>query len=118
MPLMASAGGDADGGSASTYERIARRVLYLGRGVIQARYSRMWGHSTRAWIRPAAFNSIAGHTQNEQTPCKRCQLKAMFPTRVKVVFFNDVYCESLPECMDEKWEPCTRCQEKGNSERR
>jgi len=102
--INGSAGGDADGGSASAYERIARRVLYLGTGRHTGAVLKDVGTFRRAWIRPAAFNSIAGHSQTEQTPCKRCQLKAMFPKGVKVVFFNDVYCESLPECMDEKWE--------------
>ena len=102
--INTSSGGDADSGTASSYERIARRVLYLGTGRHTGAVLKDVGTFRRAWIRPAAFYAIMGHTANETTPCKRCQLLNLFPKGVKVVFFDNVYCESSNESMDEYWE--------------
>ena len=102
--INGSAGGDSDGGTANTYERIARRILYLGSGRYTGVALTDLGTFHRAWIRPKAFYRIEGHDDNEPTPCTRCQLQQLFPNGVHVVFFNDVFCEAKNESMDEKWE--------------
>lgn len=102
--LNTSGGSETDGGSANTYERIARRLLYLGTGRHTGMTLKDLGTFRRAWIRPAALYNIGGHSENEATPCTRCQLLQLFPKGVHIVFFNDVYCESRNESMDEKWE--------------
>jgi hypothetical protein len=99
-----SGAGDTDGGTASTYERIARRLLYLGTGRHTGMVLKDLGTFRRAWIRPTAFYGIAGHSDTEQVPCKRCQLLKIFPQGAAVVFFNDVFCEAKNESMDERWE--------------
>jgi hypothetical protein len=101
---LGSGGGDSDGGAANSYERIARRLLYLGTGRHTGMILKDLGTFRRAWIRKDAFFGIPGHDANEQTPCMRCQLLALYPEGVYVVFFNDTFCEARNECMDEKWE--------------
>lgn len=102
--IDSAAGGEGDGNTASTYERIARRLLYLGTGRHTGMVLKDLGTFRRAWLRPAAFYGIAGHSDNEAKPCNRCQLLALFPQGCHIVFYNDVYCESRNESMDEKWE--------------
>lgn len=96
-------GGESQGGSANSYERIARRLLYLGTGRHTGMILKDLGTFRRAWIRPKAFYSLQGHSADEATPCKRCQLLQRFPDGARVVFFNSVYCESSNESMDKKW---------------
>jgi hypothetical protein len=96
--IDASAGGDAaGGGTANTYERIARRILYLGTGRHTGMTLTDLGTFRRAWIRTKALYGI----KNKEV---RAQLLQLFPDGVKVTFFNDVYCESSNESMDKKWE--------------
>ncbi len=102
--LDSTGGGEGDGNTANTYERIARRLLYLGTGRHTGMVLKDLGTFRRAWIRPKAFYSIPGHADNETIPCKRCQLLSLFDKGCHVVFYNDVYCESRNESMDEKWE--------------
>lgn len=102
--IESSGSGEGDGNTANTYERIARRLLYLGTGRHTGMVLKDLGTFRRAWIRPKSFYSIPGHVDGEQTPCKRCQLLALFPQGCHIVFYNDVYCESRNESMDEKWE--------------
>lgn len=102
--INSSAGGDADNGTANTYERIARRVLYLGSGRYTGVALTDMGTLHRAWIRPKAFFRIEGHSDTEQAPCMRCQLLQAYSKGVYVVFFNDVFCEAKSESMDERWE--------------
>lgn len=97
-------GGESDGGTANSYERIARRLLYLGTGRHTGMVLKDLGTFRRAWIRKDAFFSIPGHDDNEATPCTRCQLLQLYPDGVKAVFFNETFCEADNECMDEKWE--------------
>lgn len=99
-----SSDGGEPGGVANSYERIARRILYLGTGRHTGMVLRDLGTFQRAWIRPKAFWAIDGHADGETTPCTRCQLLNLFPDGCKIVFFNGVYCESANESMDEKWE--------------
>lgn len=101
---IAGGAGDTDGGTANTYERIARRLLYLGTGRHTGMVLKDLGTFRRVWIRRAAFKGIAGHDPKEAVPCQRCQLEQLFPDGCHIVFFNDVYCESRNESMDEKWE--------------
>lgn len=102
--IASASGGETDGGTVNTYERIARRLLYLGSGRHTGVMLKDLGTFRRAWIRSKAFYGIAGHNAQEQTPCKRCQLLALYPDGAHVVFFNDVFCEARNESMDEKWE--------------
>lgn len=102
--IASASGGESDGGTVNTYERIARRLLYLGSGRHTGVMLKDLGTFRRAWIRPAAFWSIPGHHDGEQVPCTRCQLLQQFPEGTHVVFFNDVFCEARNESMDEKWE--------------
>ncbi len=102
--IDASAGADTDGGTANSYERIARRILYLGSGRHTGMLLTDMGTFRRAWIRPAAFYKISGHVDGEPIPCRRCQLLDLFPDGAHVVFYNDVFCEAKNESMDEKWE--------------
>lgn len=101
---LGSGGGDTDGGAANSYERIARRLLYLGTGRHTGMILKDLGTFRRAWIRKDAFFGIPGHSEGEATPCMRCQLLQLYPDGVYVVFFNDTFCEARNECMDEKWE--------------
>lgn len=101
--LNGSTGGD-ESGTAAGYERIARRLLYLGTGRHSGVTLEGLGTFQRAWIRPKSFFRIPGHAANEATPCTRCQLLKLFPKGIKIVFYNGVYCESAAEGMDEKWE--------------
>lgn len=102
--IASAAGGESDGGTVNTYERIARRLLYLGSGRHTGVMLKDLGTFRRAWLRPAAFWGIPGHNANEQVPCMRCQLLVLYPKGAHVVFFNDVFCEARNESMDEKWE--------------
>lgn len=102
--IATAAGGESDGGTVNTYERIARRLLYLGSGRHTGVMLKDLGTFRRAWLRPAAFWGIPGHNAAEKIPCMRCQLLKLFPEGVHVVFFNDVFCEARNESMDEKWE--------------
>lgn len=102
--INSSAGGDADNGTANTYERIARRVLYLGSGRYTGVALTDMGTFHRCHIRRKAFYRIGGHSDTEQKPCLQCQMMAAYPKGVYVVFFNDVFCEAKNESMDEKWE--------------
>lgn len=102
--IDSSAGADTDGGTANSYERIARRILYLGSGRHTGMLLTDMGTFRRAWIRPAAFYKIPGHNPTESSPCKRCQLLSLFPKGAYVVFYNDVFCEAKNESMDERWE--------------
>lgn len=101
---LAVGSGDSDGGAANSYERIARRLLYLGTGRHTGQVLSDLGTFRRAWIRKDTFYSIPGHAANEPQPCMRCKLLSLYPDGCYVVFFNDVFCESRNECMDEKWE--------------
>jgi hypothetical protein len=99
-------GGEGDGGTgtASSYERIARRILYLGTGRHSGMILKDLGTFRRCWIRATAFFSLAGHSDQESAPCVRCQLQQLYPDGVYVVFFNDVFCEARNEGMDKRWE--------------
>ena len=101
---IGSGGGENDGGSANSYERIARRLLYLGTGRHTGMILKDLGTFRRAWIRPASFYGIPGHDPNESTPCTRCQLLQLYSNGAALVFFNDTFCEARNEGMDEKWE--------------
>lgn len=101
---LSSGGGESDGGTANSYERIARRLLYLGTGRHTGMILKDLGTFRRAWIRKDAFYGISGHADGEQQPCMRCKLLMLYPDGVHVVFFNDTFCEARNECMDEKWE--------------
>ena len=92
-------GGSAIGGSGTsdTYERIARRLLYMGTGRHTGMVLEDLGVMRRSWIRPALFELV------KNDPIK-AMLKQLYPDGAHVVFFNDVYCESCSESMDEKWE--------------
>jgi hypothetical protein len=96
--------GDSDGGASNSYERIARRLLYLSTGRHTGMILSDLGTFRRAWIRKEAFYGIEGHSDNEQIPCLRCQMFQLYPDGAYVVFFNDVFCEARSECMDEKIE--------------
>src|SRR6266850_483258 len=102
--IASAAGGESDGGTVNTYERIARRLLYLGSGRHTGVMLKDLGTFRRAWIRTKAFWGIAGHHDGEKVPCTRCQLLSAFPEGCHVVLFNDVFCEARNESMDEKWE--------------
>lgn len=86
-----------ESGTAASYERIARRLLYLGTGRHSGVTLEGLGTFQRAWIRPKAFYRIQDKTI-------RAQLLQLFPKGVKIVFYNGVYCESKAESMDEVWE--------------
>lgn len=96
--------GDSDGGASNSYERIARRLLYLSTGRHTGMILTDLGTFRRAWIRKEAFYGIEGHVDGEVTPCIRCQMFDLYPDGAYVVFFNDVFCEARSECMDEKIE--------------
>lgn len=94
--LDGSTGGD-ESGTAAGYERIARRLLYLGTGRHSGVTLEGLGTFQRAWIRPKAFFRI-------QDKAVRKQLLQLFPKGVKIIFYNGVYCESKAEGMDDSWE--------------
>lgn len=94
--LTGTSGGD-EAGTAASYERIARRLLYLGSGRHSGVTLEGLGTFQRAWIRPKAFYRITDKTV-------RAQLLQLFPKGIKIVFYNGVYCESKAEGMDEAWE--------------
>jgi hypothetical protein len=102
--IASASGGESDGGTVNTYERIARRLLYLGSGRHTGVMLKDLGTFRRAWIRAKAFWGIPGHHDGEQVPCMRCKLISLYPKGAHVVFFNDVFCEARDESMDEKWE--------------
>ena len=84
-------------GSADSYERIARRLLYLGTGRHTGMILQDLGVFRRAWLRPAAFQTLTNGPVKEA-------LQQLYPKGCHAVFYNDVYCESKNESMDEKWE--------------
>ncbi len=84
-------------GTSDTYERTARRLLYLGTGRQIGTVMQDLGVMRRAWIRPDKFQTI----ENQET---RQALLTLFPKGCHAVFYNEVYCESKNESMDEKWE--------------
>jgi len=94
--LSGATGGD-DSGTAASYERIARRLLYLGTGRHSGVTLEGLGTFQRAWIRPKSFYRITDKAL-------RAEYLQMYPKGVKIVFFNGVYCESKAESMDEAWE--------------
>jgi len=94
--LSGTTGGD-DAGTAASYERIARRLLYLGTGRHSGVTLEGLGTFQRAWIRPKAFYRITDKVL-------RAQYLQMYPKGVKIVFYNGQYCESKAESMDEAWE--------------
>jgi len=94
--LNGATGGD-DSGTAASYERIARRLLYLGTGRHSGVTLEGLGTFQRAWIRPKAFYRIIDKNL-------RAQYLQMYPKGVKIVFYNGQYCESKAEGMDEAWE--------------
>lgn len=94
--LNGSTGGN-ESGTAAGYERIARRLLYLGTGRHSGVTLEGLGTFQRAWIRPKAFFRIP------KGPI-RDQLLQLFPKGIKIVFYNGVYCESANEGMDDRWE--------------
>lgn len=96
--------GDSDGGASNSYERIARRLLYLSTGRHTGDILSDLGTFRRAWIRKESFFGIEGHFDKEPIPCLRCQMFQLYPDGAYVVFFNDVFCEARSECMDEKIE--------------
>ena len=89
--------GDEGSGTAASYERIARRLLYLGTGRHSGVTLEGLGTFQRAWLRPKSFYRIKDKE-------KRAQLLALFPKGIKIVFYNGQYCESKPESMDTAWE--------------
>lgn len=95
--LLAGTTGGDDAGTAASYERIARRLLYLGTGRHSGVTLEGLGTFQRAWIRPKAFFRI-------QDKMLRAQYLQMYPKGVKIVFYNGQYCESKAESMDEAWE--------------
>jgi len=101
--IESSAGGDP-GGVADSYERMARRILYIGTGRHTGMLLKDLGTFQRAWITAKALWAIPGHVDGELQPCTRCQLLSLFPEGCKIVFYNGVYCESAPEGIGEKWE--------------
>lgn len=102
--IESASGSEGEAGGVSSYEKIARRILYLGAGRQTTMVLKDLGTFRRAWLRPAAFYGLAGHSDTEATPCKRCQLLQLFPKGAKVVLFNEVFCESAAESMDDNWE--------------
>src|SRR6185437_6930563 len=80
-----------------SYERIARRLLYLGTGRHTGMVLEDLGVCRRAWIRPALF-------ELETRDDIKQALKQLYPKGCATIFYNDVYCESKNEGMDEKWE--------------
>lgn len=89
-----SSGGDSS--SVDGYEKLARRLLYLGYGRHTGSENINLGTLRRAWLRNRAFESC---TNKEN----KLALQKMFPDGCYVTFFNQVYCESRNESMDSKW---------------
>lgn len=85
------------GTAGDTYERLARRLLYVGSGRHAGADIQDLGVFRRAWLRPCAFYNIPDEAL-------RIEAQQLFPMGVKVVFFNEVFCEAQGECMDDCWE--------------
>lgn len=90
----------SDGGSSSgeMQERQARRLLYSGSGYNPGVVTKDLGTFRRIWLRPCAFNKLSFGNPSKD------ELKSLFPRGCYVVFYNDVYCESREESMDDHWE--------------
>jgi len=104
--IMFSAGSYGDGGTANSYERIARRLLYLGTGRHTGMVLKDLGIVRRAWLRPCLFEALTDDFV-------KTAFKTLYPKGAYVVFYNDVYCESKSECMDECWETMQTCDGEG-----
>lgn len=104
--IEASAGSYGDGGIANSYERIARRLLYLGTGRHTGMILQDLGVMRHAWIRPCVFELVKDDGM-------KAKLQQLFPNGAYVTFYNDVYCESRSECMDEYWETMHTCDGEG-----
>lgn len=100
---------DASSGDSTAsdgFEKLLRRLLYLGYGRHTGSENTNLGTFRRTWLRPRAFYSLQVDCVADKAPsctCKRCQLLAIYPHGAEVIWFNDVYCESRDGSMDTKW---------------
>jgi hypothetical protein len=89
----------------SQYERTARLGTLMG-SRSQAQMGDAFSHLvTRmfSWFRPNAFTGDVYDEQFEEDPSKTVGevLRELFPEGCRVVFCGDVYCEAIPESMDD-----------------
>lgn len=98
VQFKSSGGGSSGPGTAGdTYERLARRLLYVGSGRHAGADIQDLGVFRRAWLRPRSFWKI-------DDDALRIEAMKLYPQGVKAVFFNEIFCEAQPEGMDDCWE--------------
>lgn len=101
-----SGGGYGDGGTSTSYERIARRLLYVGYGRFTGSVLQDLGEFRHAWIRPCTFETVRDKDM-------KAMLQHLYAKGCFVTFYNDIYCESRSECMDEYLESMQTCDGEG-----